>query len=61
MASEAELVPVVVVTGPTASGKTSIGIEIVNPGHAGGCPDFCEPQVEAVEGGGGLRQGGETA
>lgn len=28
MASEAELVPVVVVTGPTASGKTSIGIEI---------------------------------
>ena len=26
----------------------SIGIEIVNPGHAGGCPDFCEPQIEAV-------------
>ncbi|TFF19736.1 N-acetylmuramoyl-L-alanine amidase [Jiella endophytica] len=26
----------------------SIGIEIVNPGHAGGCPDFCEPQIAAV-------------
>ncbi|MBP0615246.1 N-acetylmuramoyl-L-alanine amidase [Jiella sp. KSK16Y-1] len=26
----------------------SIGIEIVNPGHAGGLPDFCETQLEAV-------------
>ncbi|MFN0264303.1 N-acetylmuramoyl-L-alanine amidase [Tepidamorphus sp. 3E244] len=26
----------------------SIGIEIANPGHAGGYPDFPEPQMEAV-------------
>ena len=26
----------------------SIGIEIVNPGHAGGSPEFCEPQIAAV-------------
>ncbi|MBO0902582.1 N-acetylmuramoyl-L-alanine amidase [Jiella sp. MQZ13P-4] len=28
----------------------SIGIEIVNPGHAGGLPDFPPPQIDAVAG-----------
>ncbi|WP_246217638.1 N-acetylmuramoyl-L-alanine amidase [Jiella pacifica] len=26
----------------------SLGIEIVNPGHAGGCPDYPDRQIEAV-------------
>jgi len=28
--------------------SASIGIEIVNPGHPGGCPDFPDVQIEAV-------------
>jgi len=28
--------------------SASIGIEIVNPGHDGGCPPFPEPQIEAT-------------
>ena len=28
--------------------SASIGIEIANPGHDGGCPPFAEPQIEAV-------------
>ncbi|MBN4095489.1 MULTISPECIES: N-acetylmuramoyl-L-alanine amidase [Methylobacterium] len=34
--------------GETDVNSRSIGIEIVNPGHAGGLPPYPEPQVEAV-------------
>jgi N-acetylmuramoyl-L-alanine amidase len=34
--------------GETDMNSASIGIEIVNPGHDGGCPPFPDPQIEAV-------------
>jgi N-acetylmuramoyl-L-alanine amidase len=34
--------------GKTDTNSRSIGIEIVNPGHSHGYPDFPEPQIEAV-------------
>lgn len=35
--------------GETDINSASIGIEIHNPGHAAGCPDFPEQQMQAVE------------
>lgn len=34
--------------GESDNNSRSIGIEIVNPGHAGGCPDFPDAQIEAA-------------
>ncbi|MEM7289052.1 MAG: N-acetylmuramoyl-L-alanine amidase [Pseudomonadota bacterium] len=34
--------------GETDTNSRSIGIEIVNPGHEGGYPDFPEPQIASV-------------
>lgn len=34
--------------GETDINSRSIGVEIANPGHAGGSPDFTEAQIEAV-------------